>query len=381
MLAVMPGPPCAAWSRSLQIRYRLPQPPELSGRRVALVMMSAIGDVVHALPLVNSIRAAAPDVHLSWVIQKAALGLLQGHPAVDEFILFRRELGWRAYPDFLREARSRRFDLVLDPHVFFKAGVVTGMLRAPRKIGYDRGRAPDLNWVFSTERIGARPRAHAQEEMLEFADHLGVPRVLEWKIGSSAAEAERFAGLLPPSEMPTAALVLASSKAEKDWPADRYVELAERLRGDLGLRLVLVGGRSEPENRVAELLRARLDVPPLDLREWDLRRLVFLLERVDVLVTPDTGPMHIGVALGTPTVALMGHTNPKRVGPFRFRELMVDAYGDPGEEYGPADGYRSGRMQRITAADVVRRVELALAVRRRPARPTAEEGAQIDRSR
>lgn len=337
------------------------QPTDLAGRRVALVMMSAIGDVVHALPLVNSIRAAAPDVHLTWVIQPAPRKLLDGHSAVDEFLPFHRERGWRAYPEFYRLARAREFDLVLDPHVFFKAGVVTGMLRAPRKVGYDRARAPDLNWLFSTERLVPCPRAHAQDEMLEFVDHLGIPRVLDWGLGSTPQEQSRYVELLPiEGHRPTVALVLASSKAEKDWPAERYLPLVERLTADLGARTVLVGGRSERENRVAEGLRAQASNPPLDLREWDLRRLVYLLERTDVLVSPDTGPMHIGVALDTPTVSLMGHTNPKRVGPYRYRDLLIDAFGEPGEVYTPEAGYRDGRMERILADDVMDRVRLAL---------------------
>jgi heptosyltransferase I len=360
---------------------------ELSGRRVALVMMSAIGDVVHALPLVNSIRAAAPDVRLSWIIQPVPLQLLAPHPAVDEFLLFERPKGWRAYPEFFRGVRHRRFDLVLDPHVFFKAGVVTGMLRAPRKIGLDRARAPDLNWLFSTERLPPRPRAHAQDEILEFVDYLGIPRVMEWGLGATREERTRFGGLLPKNDRRTAALVLASSKPAKDWPAERYVALAERLEHEVGLRLILVGGRSEPEERVARLLRARLKRPPLDLREWDLRRLVYLLEQVDVVVTPDTGPMHVAAALGTPTVSLMGHTNPKRVGPYRFRDLLVDAYGDPGENYSPADGYRAGRMERITVDQVVTKVERALAKYgksdtegRKLEAPAAEEGNSIPQS-
>jgi heptosyltransferase I len=336
-------------------------------------MMSAIGDVVHALPLVNSIRRAAPDVHLSWVIQPVPRQLLAAHPAVDEFLLFNRSRGWRAFPDFHRRVRHLRFDLVLDPHVFFKAGVVTGMLRAPRKIGYDRARAPDLNWIFSTERIPHAPRAHAQDEMFEFVDHLGIPRVLEWGIGSTDEEKGRYAALLPESDRPTAALVLSSSRPAKDWPADRWLPLADHLAVELGLRVILVGGLSNREDAIAASLRSHAAEPPLDLRAWDLRRLVSLLERSDLLVTPDTGPLHIGVALGTPTVSLMGYTNPKRVGPYRFRDLMIDAFGDPGEDYPATAGYREGRMERITVRQVVETVYLALGTY---GRRTAGEGAR-----
>jgi heptosyltransferase I len=129
---------------------------------------------------------------------------------------------------------------------------------------------------------------------------------------------------------------------------------------------VLLGGKSAREQAAAAEIAARASHPPLDLREWDLRRLVSLLDRCDVLVSPDTGPLHIGVAMGIPTVSLMGYTNPLRFGPYRFRELMVDAYGDPGESYPATAGHRSGRMRGIPVDQVLRKVEQALRVERIP---------------
>jgi heptosyltransferase I len=334
-------------------------PTDLAGKRVALVLLSAIGDVVHGLPLVNSLRAASRGMHLTWIIQPVPHQLVRDHPAVDEFVLFRRELGWRAYQDVWRATRDRRFDLVLDPHVYFKAGVITGLLRAPRKIGFDRARTRDLNLLFTTERIPARPLGHVLEQNLEFLDYLGIPRRLEWGLEATAIEAERYAPLLPLPDRTTVAVVLASSKPEKDWPAERYPLLVQRVQQDLGARVVLVGGLSERENAAARLLP---DV--LDLRAWDLRRLVYLLGRSNALVSPDTGPLHIGVGLGTPSVALMGYTNPKWMGPARYPELMVDAYADPGEVYTATREYRSGRMERITVEQVLERVRVALTMHR-----------------
>lgn len=330
-------------------------PADLSGKRVALVLLSAIGDVVHGLPLVNSLRAAAPDIHLTWIIQPVPHELVREHAGVDEFVIFHRKNGWRAYRDVWRATRKQRFDLVLDPHVYFKAGVITALLRGDRKIGFDHGRTKDLNTWFTTEQIPARPLGHVLDQNLEFLDHLGIPRRLEWGLESTPQERERYAGLLPPSSEPMVALVPASSKADKDWPAERYPELVRRIRKELGARVVLVGGLSERENAVAASLP-----DTLDLRAWDLRRLVYLLEHSNALVSPDTGPLHIGVALGTPSVALMGYTNPLWMGPYRFRELMVDTYGDPGEEYTATREYRPGRMERITVGQVLEKVALAL---------------------
>lgn len=337
------------------------QPSELAGARIAIVMMSAIGDAVHALPVVNSLRAAAPGVHITWVIQPGPHALVANHPAVDEFVLFDRRKGWGAFRDIHHATRSKRFDLVIALQVYFKAGLVTTILKSPRKLGFDRERARDANWLFTTERIPPRGQRHVQDQYLEFLEHLGVPPLLEWNLGPTEAERARYADALPPSGKRTVALVVGTSKPGKEWPAERYAALVDRLEGEMGLRTVLVGGRSARELAAAAAIRAAAKHPPLDLLEWDLRKLVYLLDRADVLVSPDTGPLHIGVALGTPTVALMGYTNPKRVGPYRrFGELMIDAYGDPGEDYPVSAEYRPGRMERITPGQVAEKVELAL---------------------
>ncbi|HEX2190132.1 MAG TPA: glycosyltransferase family 9 protein [Longimicrobiaceae bacterium] len=330
--------------------------------RVGVVMVSTVGNAVHVLPVLNSIRAHRPGARVTWVMQPAAAALVRGHPAVDEVVLFQRGRGARGLLEVRRELAGRRFDVVLNLQAYLKAGLVAASARAPVRLGYDRARARDLTWLFSTHRIPPRPRAHVQDEYLEFVEALGVPPLREWGLGPTAEERARYAGLLPPSDRPTVALVLGTSRPEKEWPAERYARLVDRLEGDLGARTVLVGGRSTREEVAAATVRRLAARAPLDLREWDLRRLVYLLDRADVLVSPDTGPLHVGVALGTPTVSLMGFTNPKRYGPYRrFHDLLLDAYGDPGEDY-PADaGNRPGRMERITADAVADRAERALA--------------------
>lgn len=321
--------------------------------RVAIVMLTAVGDVVHVLPVIASLRAANPRVHITWIVQPGPMGLVEGHPWVDELIAFDRKRGWRAFRDIRRALRGRHFDLVLALQDYLKAGIVTALVPADRKLGLDRARARDLNWLFTTERVEPRPYGHMQDQYLEMVEHLGVPVRLEWGLEPTPAERERYREILPPHEGPTVALVVGTSKPEKEWPAERYAELVDRVHARLGGRCVIVGGRSAREEsaarEIARLARAR----PLDLREWDLRRVVYLIHEADALVSPDTGPLHIGVALGTPSVALMGYSNPKRVGPYRrFQHLIVDAFGDEGEDYAAKPGTRSGRMERITVAQV-----------------------------
>ncbi|HET7276382.1 MAG TPA: glycosyltransferase family 9 protein [Longimicrobiaceae bacterium] len=329
--------------------------------KIAIVMMSAIGDAVHALPVVNSLRAAMPGARITWILQPGPYALVRDHPAVDEFIVFDRKKGWRGFRDVFNAVRGRHFDLVIALQVYFKAGVITGMIRSPRKLGFDRARARDMNWLFTSERIPARGQRHVQDQYFEFLEHLGVEPRLEWGFGSTPAEREKYADALRPFDGPTVGLVVGTSKPAKEWPPERYAELINRLHDELGARAVVVGGRSERELAAAAIVESRTEHPPLNLLEWDLRKLVYLLENVDVLVSPDTGPLHMAIALGTPTVSLIGYTNPKRVGPYRrFPDLMIDAYGDPGEDYPVSADYRTDRMERITVDDVFNKVKLAL---------------------
>ena len=329
--------------------------------RVAVVMISTVGNAVHTLPVVNSIRAHRPEARITWIMQPGAAALVQGHPAVDEVVVLDRKRGVAGFAELRKALAGHRFDVALNLQAYLKAGVATAMTGAPVRIGYDRARARDLTWLFSTHRLPARPRGHVQDEFLEFLDFLGVPIRLEWGLDPTEEERARYAPLLPDAPGPTVAMVVGTTKPEKEWPADRYAALADRIGAELGGRTVLVGGRSDREEAAAAAIRAASSHPPLDLREWDLRRLAYLLSRADVLVSPDTGPLHMGVALQTPTVALMGHTNPKRYGPYRrFGELLVDAFGDPGEDYPISAPNRAGRMERITVEQVMEKVDLAL---------------------
>jgi heptosyltransferase I len=329
--------------------------------RVAVVMMSTVGNAVHTLPVVNSIKLHRPEARITWIMQPGSAALVQGHPAVDEIVVVDRKRGMAGFADLRRALSGRRFDVALNLQAYFKAGAATALTGAPVRVGYDRARARDLTWLFSTHRLPPRPRGHVQDEFLEFLDFLGVPVRLEWGLEPSEEEAARYAPLLPDAAVPTVAMVVGTTKPEKEWPAERYAVLADRIATELGGRTVLVGGRSDREEAAAAAIRAAASHPPLDLREWDLRRLAYLLTRADVLVSPDTGPLHMGVALDTPTVALMGHTNPRRYGPYRkYHELLVDAFGDPGEDY-PVDApNRPGRMGRITVEQVMAKVELAV---------------------
>ena len=143
--------------------------------RVCIVMMSAIGDAVHVLPVLTALKRHHPTMHVTWVLQPGPATLVRDHPDLDEIILFDRSRGWRGFAEIRRTLQSRPFDLVINLQVSFKAGLVTSFTCAPMKLGFDRARARDLNWLFTTHRIPAGPRRHVQEQYFEFLKWLEVP--------------------------------------------------------------------------------------------------------------------------------------------------------------------------------------------------------------
>ncbi len=327
--------------------------------RVGVVMMSAVGDAVHVLPLLTALKRHSPTTRVTWVLQPGAATLVRGHWAVDEIVEFDRAQGWRAYTVVRRELAARPFDVVLALQVYLKAGLVTSFTRAPVKLGFDRPRARDLNWLFTTARIPPREGQHVQDQYLEFLDAVGVPHgVPAWDLGPWEHERAWQRAFLAPFERPIAPIVVATSKPEKDWLPERWAETADTLYHEFGLQPVLVGGQSPRELAAERIILERARAPVVSALGSGLRNLVGILDSAALVLSPDTGPLHMAIALDRPTVSLMGYTNPKRVGPYRrYHDLLVDAYGDPGEDYAISMENRPGRMQRIQVADVLDRVE------------------------
>jgi heptosyltransferase I len=329
-------------------------------RSVVIVLLSAIGDVVHGMPIATSLRRAWPETRIHWLIQPAGLGLVRPHPAVNDFLLFDRSRGVAGFEAVRRQISNRSFDLAIGLQVYMKAGLLTGMLPSRRKLGFDRPRARDLNWLFTNERIPAHEPQHVQDQYFEFLDYLGVPVCREWEFGFSEQEGEARARFFDPIDRPALAVVLRTTRPGKNWPLERYARVLEIAETDLGLQPVLIGSSAPAEAAAAAELIRMTRARPINAQENDLRRLAWILDGASLALSPDTGPLHMAVALGTPTVSLFGYTDPKRVGPYRrFQDLVIDRYTRPGEVR-PSMEFRPDNMGKITVDDVAEKLEHAV---------------------
>jgi len=331
----------------------------MSGRRIGIVMMSAIGDAVHVLPVVTALKRHEPSCRIAWVLQPGPASLVRGHPSVDEIIMFDKGRGVRGLLDVRRALGAQSLDLLIDLQVYAKASLVTALAPAPVKLGFDRARARDLNWLVTTRRIPPHPPQHVQDQYLEFLTALGIPAdPVGWELGPWPAERDRQQALVAPLGRPLATLVIGASHPEKEWPADRWAAVCDALVERWGLVPVLAGGSTERERATERAIAARARHRPHSTLGVPLRDLVMLLDASELVISLDTGPLHLAVALDRPVISLMGYNNPKRVGPYRrFHDLIIDAYGDPGENYPISPAHRYGRMRRIQVDDVLARVE------------------------
>ena len=291
-----------------------------SPRRVLIIKPSAIGDVVHALPVLNLIRRRWPAAHVAWLVTPACAGLLDGHPQLDEVVRFdRKRFGhaWRspaaavALAEFHRDLRRRDFDLVIDLQGLFRSGWLAWSTGAEHRIGSADAR--EFGWAFYNQAVPSAGRdRHAVERYLDVAEHLGLGRgPVEFVFPTDAADRAVVAPLLP--EGPFAVFLPATHWPTKRWPTERFAALVAPVRERFGLASVVAGG---PD---AQPLPGAVHLAGLTT----LRQLVAVLERASLVVANDTGPMHIAAALGRPLVTVFGPTDPARTGPYDRPDSVV----------------------------------------------------------
>ncbi|HET8818989.1 MAG TPA: glycosyltransferase family 9 protein, partial [Xanthomonadaceae bacterium] len=296
--------------------------------------MSALGDVTHVVPLVRTLREAWPATALSWVIGKGEHRLLEGLEGV-EFLEYDKRSGLRGMRDLRRRLQGRRFDALLQMQVAARANLLSAFIPAVRRIGYDRSRSKDLHGLFVRERIADRPGLHVLDAIGSFCEPLGLrQRAVRWDL-PVPDEAHAWAAAQWPEDGKPALLVSpCSSHGVRNWRHDRYAAVADHAIAR-GWRVVLCGGRSAMEREAGDAITAAMRAgPPLDLIGRDtLKQLPALLARANLLLTPDSGPMHIANAMGTKVLGLHAATNPARSGPYSDRRYCVDRYDDAMRRY------------------------------------------------
>lgn len=342
---------------------------------LCVLRLSAIGDTCHTVPVVRALQAAWPSTRLTWIIGKTEHSLLTGLDGI-EFVVLDKSRGWRGYGDVRRSLAGKRFDALLDMHASARANVVSLFVDTPLKIGFDRARARDYQWLFCNRRIAAEPSQHVMDGLFGFAALLGVPRgELRWDIPISADD-RAFAASLTDTGKPILAISPVTGQRFRNfrnWQVERYARVADYASARYGADVLLTGGTTDIERSYGEgIVAACASAPKNLIGRTTLKQLLAVLERASVLVCPDSGPAHMATAVGTPVVGLYATSNRFRTGPYLSQRLVVDKYPEAVEhEFGrPVERLRWGERVRDPAAmslirveDVTAKLDLAFAER------------------
>jgi heptosyltransferase I len=345
-----------------------------------ILRLSAVGDVCHTLPVVRTLQTAWPDTRFTWIIGKLEASLVGDIPGI-EFIIFDKAQGYAAYGDLRRRLAGRRFDLLLHMQMSLRASLASLFaVRAGVKLGFDRQRAHDWQWLFTNKRIWYKPRQHVMDSLFGFAEACGIKaRELRWDIPITP-DAEAFAREQIPDGSPTLVIspcANARFRNFRNWRAERYAAVADYATKQHGLRVILSGGPSAVEREMGEQIRAAMQSEPLDLiGKTNLKQLLALLSRATALISPDSGPIHMGTAVGIPVIGLYATTNPDRAGPYLSQRWRVDRYPDAMRKFNQEDaatapwGTRvrdAAAMDMITVQDATDRLDALMAARKQGA--------------
>ncbi len=337
--------------------------PKIEAKKICLVRTSALGDTIHALGLVNGLRYGYPDAHLTWVLQTLSYDMVKHQENVDQFITFNRKANLGEWLNLVKRLRLDTYDLVIIPQVSVKANLITLVIKAKNKLGFDFKRSKEFHWLVTNRKIPVAPMRHVQDQFYEFLDYLDIKNYpLEWNLKFTTEEKVWQKSFFSNLKRPVIGFVIASSSREKDWDLNKYAKVIDYVDQKLDIQPMLIGGPSELEKNYAELICNLCRTRPVVALERPIRKTLLQIDGSRLIVSPDTGPLHMAVALNVPTIGLYGYSNPKRCGPYiKYNDLLIDKYNEPDEESMPITRKtKSGRMGLISPELVIEKIKLGL---------------------
>jgi heptosyltransferase-1 len=296
-------------------------------KRLLIIKLSALGDVVMTLPALKALKATWPEAEIDWLVEPSSKNLLEAHPDINRLLVTPRPIAGKLLKNFhpfkalnlwryfFRSLRDRQYDAVLDFQGLFKSALNVKVARSPRKIGFANGR--EFSSLVLTEKLPPYdPERHALLRYLDLAAHLGANPPEGWETKpyyEPGPEARQKAKALLGSmyDSPFIALSPGTRWLTKTWPLAAWEGLAGLL-SEAKHKLVVVGGPLERE--CGELLAQKGALSLVG--KTSLKVLGAVLAQAKMLITPDSGPMHLAAAVGTGGLALFGPTRISRTGPF-----------------------------------------------------------------
>ena len=276
-----------------------------------------------------------------------------------EFITVDKRAGFAASRDLRARLRGRRFDVLLHMQLSLRASLLSLMIPATVRLGFDRARARELQWLFTNARIAPRSREHVLDSFLGFLEALGVhDRTVRWDLPLPSTALD-YAGKLIPDARPTLVISPCSSHARRNWRPEAYASVADYAVRRHGMRVILAGGPTAMERAVGAEIERAAHVPLVNQIGRDtLPQMLGLLSRATALLTPDSGPAHMATMVGTPVIGLYAATNPERSGPYLSRRWCVDAYPQAARRFRHRDPRQLPWTEKIEEPGVMDLIEV-----------------------
>jgi heptosyltransferase I len=341
-------------------------------KSIAFFRLSALGDVLMYLPTVRAFQKAFPQSQLTWIISQPAYDLVKHIQGVD-FILIDKPSSFRDYWNLYQQFKPHQFDVLIASQASFRAHLLYPLIRAKRKIGYDRIRGQEGHSWFVNEHIPFR-EVHTLEGFMQFAEHMGVRDTnVAWNLPldpEALAWVESQLNNTPTFSSPLVVLNPAASKPERSWAAERYIEVIEYLQQQYQARVILCGGPSAFDRQLANAIQEKVTI-----EDWvgktRIPQLLSLISKARLVICPDTGPSHMAAALGIPVIALHGVTKPEISGPYGQLQHTVNVYPEAraqwinkNREQEPNQWFLKVHhpevMNLIQVSDVCRKIDLIL---------------------
>ena len=342
-------------------------------KSLCILRLSAVGDICHTVPVVRSIQRQWPETHITWIIGKLEASLVGDIPGI-EFIIFDKGRGWRAYTDLKSQLKGQHFDALLQMQISIRSSLASLLISADIKLGFDKARANDYQWLFTNARIPAKSRQHVMDGLFGFAQTIGVTDIEpHWDI-PIPIEAQDFVAQHLPGDKPVLAISPCSSNRARNWrnwSAEGYAQVADYAAEKHGMQVVLTGGPSQLEKDYGEKISTLCKHTPINLiGQTNLKQLLAIIQRADAIITPDSGPAHMATTVGTPVIGLYVTSNPNRSGPYFSEQWVVNKYpealkaelGKTVDEASWGQRVRSAEaMARISVEDVKEKLDTVLA--------------------
>jgi len=296
-------------------------------KRIAILRLSALGDVCMVVPVIRTIQKAIPHAHITWFISRPAFELVKGIDGV-EFVVVDKPRNPFDYLKLRKQFKNAHFDVLLAMQAALRTNLIYPFIHAPIKIGFDKKRARDGQRWFTNVQIPFA-KQHLMDSFLSFVEVLGIKeKVIKWDLPISKDDREWAKQKLPEGDGPLLVINPAASKAERNWPAQRYADII-KLMHQRGVRILLTGGPHPVEQALITEIKQHLDFPVSDRSgQTSPSQLAALLELANCILAPDTGPVHMAVAMGTPVVGLYAVAPAWLSGPYLQREIAIDKYDE-----------------------------------------------------